>query len=1114
MSDDPKNPDLSAPTDSGSVPGAQPRSDQRQDREAAQGRQNRGETHHGPDQGAQDAPGGQDQHQDQGDIDDPGVQDMSDAELLAECGDPDRDMIIDPAPYEASDKAQGFHNDGDVVLTIVEILSRPLTKSYGEAPDGTIVKGERPKTGHGRFVRATLSGKKPMARLRMILRRLKSNQAVMTGTWHGHAPMRRMLLQARYDNLPVHLRDPAGPGPLWRGKCFVYLPGKPALLLLDIDPKEWPDWLRNKVKQAGDLRGVLDRFDAQWRDIGFLARPSVSNDIRHKVTGVRLADGGWHFYVIAEDGADIERYVRALFQWLVRNGFGYGFVTKAGSLLLRALIDPSASGVPYWLAFESNAVLTSDRLEHDLDARQCKVREGPRLDTRRVSDPTADEQREFDRIKAELRAEKQPKMDAIRLERGEAKIKRLVAGGMPKDKAERLILDSAEAGRLSLDATYYFDRDIPGFHRHASGWDILANPDLFHLQTGADPEEPDYGGGVNKARWHLRRRGGFLITSFAHGGQRFTLAYDAEDIITLVETFSGTVPEQLSALERAYRQYSPVDCDRARRLLREAGIPSPVMLDFVDRDDLSSDGLLAAIRAAFKTTKWGDLASLRATCGRFFEQALGELRDQDDLRSIDFDHVITMMDAAAENARKGVHDTPDIGPLDHRPEVDALMRDLNGRFFVLNDGKAIIVEQDKDENGNPAYRYHSFRSFTNLFLNRLVEIGDDRKGKPVLRSAGEVWIKHPRRRQYMGGEVFDPRNDHRPDQFNRWRGWGVQPVKGDWSLMREHIRAVVCGGDQTIYDYVIRWLARMLQYPWLVGEVILVLRGDEGAGKGILGWWLMRVAGSHGYYISDTEHLTGRFNDHLFGKVFMFADEAFFAGDKASAGKLKALATEPEQAYEAKGRPLFRGRNAAHVLMTTNNRWVVPASLDSRRWCVLDVSGARLNDRAYFNAIGAELDRGGAEAMLYDLLLVDLGGFEVRDYPVTAALIEQRDISLDHEIAWLKDVLHRGHVWESRCGRQDYFGQWHSKVTMEVLYRSYESFARQRHERRVLSRGAFGRFLVRMGARTARLKDAVVGARGGGYSGELMKAPRPPGYALGALSTARADFTKRTGQPI
>jgi hypothetical protein len=748
------------------------------------------------------------------------------------------------------------------------------------------------------------------------------------------------------------------------------------------------------------------------------------------------------------------------------------------------------------------------------------VREGPWLNTHMLADLSDAEQANYDRIVAELGAAAKPEADRVREKYIARRVERAVKAGLPQDEARRLAFAAVDGGRLDVDGQYRFDGD-----RWLSGWKILEDVAAIDGKTGADPLEPDYGGGNNRAIWY-RKPGepGISCYSQAHGKRLFYLAYSAIDWITLLKRVAegGVTPERLTRLRDAGRHYWPEDHDQARAMLGAARTPSPLLLDFIDDRELEPSRIVTAVGAG----EWLALAQLRAVAGVIFDRAWEDTREQvemglvrsGDSGPIDWSEAEIRIDEAAATEKTMSPETRgpvDEGPLDHRREVDAMIRKMNERFFVVNDGKATVFEQDTDEQGNPRYRYHSEASFKALQRNRKVVVGTDDKGKDILAPAGIVWFEHPRRREYLGGQVFDPQERHRLDQFNSWRGWGVKPVKGDWSLMRAHIREVIANGDPVVDAYLMKWCARKVQLPWEVGQVVVVLRGLEGAGKGTMGWALMRIAGAHGYYISSADHLTGSFTDHLFGRVFFFADEAVFAGDRAAVNKLKSIATEPFQSYNGKNRPVFQGRNAAHILMATNNRWVIPAGTDSRRWCVLDAGGSRIGDHAYFAAIQAEPKNGGAEAMLYDLLHTDLTGFNVFDFPVTDALIDQRDISLETDLAWWKDCLSRGYIWASECGQEAYFRQWHNEISTEILYRSYEKYARSHQPWRIRSREAFGRFLVSTGAIPSRLqKDAVVGERRTSYGGDLVRAHRPYGYVLGPLTVAKAAFMKQTSIPV
>jgi hypothetical protein len=289
---------------------------------------------------------------------------------------------------------------------------------------------------------------------------------------------------------------------------------------------------------------------------------------------------------------------------------------------------------------------------------------------------------------------------------------------------------------------------------------------------------------------------------------------------------------------------------------------------------------------------------------------------------------------------------------------------------------------------------------------------------------------------------------------------------------------------------------------------------------------MRRIAGQHGFAISHSVHLVGKFNEHLRDCVVLFADEAFFPGDRQHVGTLKAIITQPYLTIEAKGRDTIQAPNFIHLLMASNDDWVVPASLDARRFFVLDVLADRRGDRVYFAALWRELENGGLEAMLHDLLREDLTGFDHRDVPDTAGLQQQKRLSLPTEYAWWEEVLQRGYVFKSKLGLDDAFRNWIDPISTELLYASYLEFANEKHERRPLSREGLGVFMAKVRAKPTRRRSLIVGERLAQdvppYSDRSVRRPevmvaskRSHGYILGDLNeAARPGFLVATRLPI
>lgn len=453
--------------------------------------------------------------------------------------------------------------------------------------------------------------------------------------------------------------------------------------------------------------------------------------------------------------------------------------------------------------------------------------------------------------------------------------------------------------------------------------------------------------------------------------------------------------------------------------------------------------------------------------------------------------------------------------VDEKKAIKKAVRTLNKSYaFTIDGGRAVILRK-RILNGRLDIERIQTADFEKMYANQkfFLKVGNQTKAMPL----GKLWLQHKDRRQYLGGVTFDPSNQTDPSVLNLWTGFGVKPKSGSWSRMRDHVLNVICGGNKEHFEYLLNWCARMVQSPAQQGEVAVILRSGEGTGKGIFARALIKILGRHGSHVAQGRHVVGHFNQHLRDSVFLFCDEAFQAGDKQQIGVLKVLVTEPTLTIEAKFQNAVQAPNFIHLMMASNETWVVPAGLESRRFFVLEVSSKKVGDRAHFQMIADEMDNGGYEAMLHELLNRDISKFTVTAIPKTDALNDQKKLTFRTEILWWQDVLTRGYVFRSKLGLEDTFCTWFEKTTFELLYSSYREFAKDAHERHPHSREKLGRFLTSIGGVSSRLSK--------GYRGEHIDPTnriakpdedknRPNGYSFGSLSDARKAFEAYVGFAI
>jgi len=478
-----------------------------------------------------------------------------------------------------------------------------------------------------------------------------------------------------------------------------------------------------------------------------------------------------------------------------------------------------------------------------------------------------------------------------------------------------------------------------------------------------------------------------------------------------------------------------------------------------------------------------------------------------------------------DQAGAGIADAaPDSADPDRwKAKQQEVVDEFNMEYAVVNDGGSTIVfrEVHDDTLDRSTIERFSFDDFQKMYQNKLVPIPKKGATEPDYIQAGKLWLNHAKRRQYLGGVTFDPTADPTgtapADRYNLWAGYPKSPAPGDWSLMRDHLGLVICNGNERHLEYLLGWLARMFQKPTKAGEVAVVLRGKKGTGKGTIGNWLAKAWGQHGIQVSNPQHLIGNFNGHLRDCVFVFADEAFFAGDKTHEGVLKALITEPVLMIEAKYKNAVAAPNLTHILMASNSEWVVPASIDERRYFVLDVPDTKIGDLKYFADINGQMENGGLAAMIDYLLKYDISDFQHRSIPNSSALEKQKLHSMNSQEKWLSDVLDRGFVWKSRHGEQEFL-RWQEFYSTDLLCGSYTQYCKENRQAYPIGRAQLGSFLSSIyprerprGQHPIFEIESTAKAPSSSY---IQMKDRPHGYRLGALPVARATFLEKTKIPF
>jgi len=429
---------------------------------------------------------------------------------------------------------------------------------------------------------------------------------------------------------------------------------------------------------------------------------------------------------------------------------------------------------------------------------------------------------------------------------------------------------------------------------------------------------------------------------------------------------------------------------------------------------------------------------------------------------------------------------------------------LQQQFAYLNmDGRLSLVDltslERRTNQGIAAKLSLSNLQDGNLLIRRALRA----KFQDVNLNDISIKFAHsPDTRCYSGVE-FNPAGNSE-GYLNLWVGPTTQPKAGEWQRIAAFLHEVICDKDEACYQYLIHYIAHALQRPEEKPGVMIAMMSGQGTGKGTLARILRKIWSATFMQIHNINDVTGNFNASLERAYIVFMDEALFSGDRRASDALKSLVTESVIQINEKHQPARQISSYHRFFAATNAEHFKNTERDDRRDLVLRLSESRKGDHEYWKALNAEIDGGGVEAMMHDLLVLDLAAFNVRDKPDTNELLEQKLQSLNPIQRWWHDRLYQGFIDGEPVGNG------FTEVNAKAQWPEFLSTLAAIQGVITVSGGRFYRKPAAIDMAKA-IKEMCPSAR---QEQVTTQGSRKRGFVLPELEQARSDFDRYIGGKV
>jgi hypothetical protein len=361
--------------------------------------------------------------------------------------------------------------------------------------------------------------------------------------------------------------------------------------------------------------------------------------------------------------------------------------------------------------------------------------------------------------------------------------------------------------------------------------------------------------------------------------------------------------------------------------------------------------------------------------------------------------------------------------------------------------------------------HHTASSARGVFAGTHVQTQDLQTGKDKLVLAVDYWLdnNHKQRRDVEGYHsvpwplMSEPRHeDERTRKLNVFSGWGDlrelaekgDPECAETRRLLAYIEADLCAHDPAAYEYVLNWLAHLLQRPHEKPGVALVITGEQGTGKSTLNKLIARMlpAGTS-TMTSNREQLFGRFTIHLLHLLHFGAEELVHGGNHREDSAIKDLITSTSFSYEEKNQTPFVAENYTRFVLTSNSWRPVSTHDGKRRYLILQASDEHKGNRDYwrdlYDAMRSPAGIGGLMRFLDER---DLWDFDPAAVPKLSDHHREAEVQVEVEsntlLAFMDELLVNntdGEWIHDAMGQGGIYSP--GRYTTSALYDQYERWA-------------------------------------------------------------------------
>jgi putative DNA primase/helicase len=223
----------------------------------------------------------------------------------------------------------------------------------------------------------------------------------------------------------------------------------------------------------------------------------------------------------------------------------------------------------------------------------------------------------------------------------------------------------------------------------------------------------------------------------------------------------------------------------------------------------------------------------------------------------------------------------------------------------------------------------------------------------------DKWLKDKDMKTYDALGYYPDRSECPPNIFNTFKGFAAENMEhtsdADITPILYHLKVLVNYNDEC-YNFLIDWLAHIIQKPSQLNGIAVVINGQHGCGKDIfINWFSEYILGMQHVYKTATPNkdIFDLFNSARHNKLLIHIEEANkFVINSTNVEAFKNMITDKFCSIRKMRTDVeTNSKNYNRFILTTNNNDPFNIADTERRFFAVKASSSYCKNNEYFSTL-------------------------------------------------------------------------------------------------------------------------------------------------------------------